>query len=92
MKKVYCFIFGIVAYISLIPILESITEVICSNLEILKGIATKKVLKINKEINDLQSELEPIDTNCIGFEIPSEEYYEDDEEWEDDKLKNKIGF
>ena len=45
---------------------------------------------LNKEIEDLQMQLEPINTNCIGFEVPNqEEYYEDD--WEEEN-KNKIGF
>ena len=35
-------------------------------------------------------QLEPINTNCIGFKVPNqEEYYEDD--WEEEN-KNKIGF
>ena len=39
---------------------------------------------------DLQEQLEPVNTNCIGFEAPNTEYYDDD--WEDDKIKNRIGF
>jgi hypothetical protein len=46
-------------------------------------------MQINKEIEDLQMQLEPINTNCIGFEVPNQEEYEDDK-WEEDK--NKIGF
>ena len=73
-----------------LPIVDEIVEIICSFLEILKGISTKKVVKINKEIMDLQEKLEPVNTNCIGFEIPNTEY--EDDNWEDDKVKNKIGF
>ena len=39
---------------------------------------------------DLQEQLEPVNTNCIGFEIPNTKYEDDD--WEDNKAKNRIGF
>lgn len=39
---------------------------------------------------DLQEQLEPVNTNCIGFETPNTEYEDDD--WEDNKVKNRIGF
>ena len=59
-------------------------------LEIPKGKLSKCVIKINNEIQDIQAQSEPITTNCIGFEIPNEEYWDDEEE--DCKQKNKIGF
>ena len=42
---------------------------------------TKIVLEGNKEINEMQADEEYQQTNCIGFQIPSndEEYYEDEE-------------
>lgn len=89
MSKLKCYILGITTIIIAIPIMEEFTDIVCGYLEILKGKNTKKVLKINKEIEDLQIQLEPINTNCIGFEVPNQEEYEDDE-WEEDK--NKIGF
>ena len=90
MNKLKCYIFGMMTVILAIPIIEQITEIVCGGLEVLKGKNTKKVMQINKEIEDLQMQLEPINTNCIGFEVPNqEEYYEDD--WEE-KNKNKIGF
>lgn len=90
MSKLKCYILGITTIIIAIPIMEEFTDIVCGYLEILKGKNTKKVLKINKEIEDLQMQLEPINTNCIGFKVPSqEEYYEDD--WEEEN-KNKIGF
>ena len=90
MNKLKCYIFGMMTVILAIPIIEQITEIVCGSLEVLKGKNTKKVMQINKEIEDLQMQLEPINTNCIGFEVPNqEEYYEDD--WEEEN-KNKIGF
>ena len=52
---------------------------------------TKKVMVLNKDIQDLQAAMEPVATSCIGFEAPNTEYYDDDDEYED-KQKNKIGF
>lgn len=90
MNKLKCYILGMMTVILAIPIIEQITEIVCGGLEVLKGKNTKKVMQINKEIEDLQMQLEPINTNCIGFKVPNqEEYYEDD--WEEEN-KNKIGF
>lgn len=90
MNKLKCYILGMMTVILAIPIIEQITEIVCGGLEVLKGKNTKKVMQINKEIEDLQMQLEPINTNCIGFKAPNqEEYYEDD--WEEEN-KNKIGF
>lgn len=90
MNKLKCYILGMVTIVVAMPIIEQITEIVCGGLEVLKGKNTKKVMQINKEIEDLQMQLEPINTNCIGFKVPNqEEYYEDD--WEEEN-KNKIGF
>lgn len=90
MKRLTAYILGIITVLTLIPLLESITEVVCSWLEVLKIIPMKKTLVGNGEIQDLQSKLEPVSTSCVGF-IHNEEY-PDDDEWEEDNLKNKIGF
>ena len=90
MKKLTAYILGIITVITLIPILESLTDVVCSWLEVLKIIPMKKTLVGNNEIQDLQAKLEPVSTSCIGF-VQNEEYPEDDE-LEEDKIKNKIGF
>ena len=92
MKKLIAFILGMVTIITLIPILESITELICANLEVFKMSPMKKVLVANNEIQDLQAQLEPVCTQAIGFSMPSTSY--EDDEWEEDKakVKNKIGF
>jgi hypothetical protein len=93
MKKLGCFVLGILSYMCFIPLLESSTEFLCGKFEILKGENTKKMLKINKEISDLQASLEPVNTQCIGFQMTGDdEEYDDEGDWEEDKLKNKIGF
>ena len=90
MEKFKIYILGMITTLVALPIIDEVVEIICSFLEIFKGISTKKVLKINKDIMDLQEQLEPVNTNCIGFEIPNTEHYDDD--WEDNKVKNRIGF
>lgn len=87
MKK---YVFGFISGICLLPILDSLMELLQVVLEIPKGKLSKCVIKINNEIQDIQAQSEPITTNCIGFEIPNEEYWDDEEE--DCKQKNKIGF
>ena len=90
MKKLIPYILGMITILTIIPLLESITELICSWFEVLKAIPMKRVLVVNNEIQDLQAKLEPVSTSCIGF-VQNEEYPEDDD-WEEDKIKNKIGF
>lgn len=90
MEKLKIYILGMITTLVALPIIDEVVEIICSFLEILKGISTKKVLKINKDIMDLQEQLEPVNTSCIGFEAPNTQYYDDD--WENNKVKNRIGF
>ena len=91
MKKLIPYILGMITILTIIPLLESITELSCSWFEVLKAIPMKRVLVVNNEIQDLQAKLEPVSTSCIGF-VQNEEYPEDDDEWEEDKAINKIGF
>ena len=90
MEKLKIYILGMITTLVALPIIDEVVEIICSFFEILKGFSAKKVLKINKDIMDLQEQLEPVNTNCIGFETSNTEYYDDD--WEDNKIKNRIGF
>ena len=88
MKNLKTYIFGMATIAIILPIIDELTEVICGYLEVLKGESTKAVMKTNKEIADLQAELEPIDTNCIGFEIPNAE----NDIYEECENKSTIGF
>jgi len=86
MKK---FIFGMLTVLTIVPIVEQITEIICGFLERFKAMNTKKVLLLNKEIEDLQEQLAPQCSSAIGFDVPNyEEEYDYGEE--EDKLNNKI--
>ena len=91
MKKLTAYALGMVSIIAVIPILESLTDLAIAHIESLKGNPIKKTLISNNEIADLQAQLEPINGQLMGFAIPSEdEYYEDDEF--EDKGKIKVGF
>jgi hypothetical protein len=68
-----------------IPLIESITEVICGYIELLKIQSTKAVLKGNNEIAKLQQESEKENTevcsNVIGFQYnPQEDLYDFDDD------------
>lgn len=84
-KTLLTYILGGITILTFIPIIESITEIICGYLELLKISSTKEVLRGNKEIQELQNEQEELDAYAIGFDLtPQEEYYEDDDEYFDD--------
>lgn len=95
MKQLKYFVLGIVFYICAIPIIESLAESAVTALELLKGLVSKPVLKLNKEIQEMQADLEKTDDAvCIGFDITSsEDYYDEDDDFDDKKKnKKKIGF
>lgn len=73
MKK---FISGIVFGITIIPILDSVAELVCGSIEALKIENTKKVVKGNVEIAKMQEGIEEKpETVCMGFQVPSKEDY-----------------
>lgn len=79
MKNLKYFILGIIFYIGAIPIIESIAEIIATGLEYFKGVASKPVLKMNKELQTLQVDLEKHDEAiCVGFDVKSSEDYDED--------------
>jgi hypothetical protein len=86
MNKLKYFIFGILFYSICIPAIDSISEILTTLLEIPKGKASAPVLRINKELLDLQADQEEVNTVAMGFQIPSDDEYDDDF---DDKKKTK---
>ena len=80
-KETKHYILGILTGILFIPIIEEFINVIMSWIQVLLLKPTKIVLEGNKEINELQGDDGYQETNCIGFQMPSneEEYYEDEE-------------
>lgn len=73
MKK---FIFGIFSIVLIIPVLQSFADFLCGFIEIFKGKNTLSVLKINKEIEKIQTN-EDSSISAIGFKYDSEEEYDD---------------
>ena len=70
-------IFGFV----LIPILDELTNLIVSLFELPKATITKKILKENKIIADIQKDTEKVDDSvAIGFQ-----YTPLDEDWDDEE-------
>ena len=59
MKK---YILGFVSAICFLPLIESLTELIQVALEVPKGKLSKKVIKINNELQDIQEQSEPVNT------------------------------
>ena len=81
-KNVWFYILGTLSGLLFIPIIEEFINVIMSWIQVLILKPTEKVLKGNKELEKYQESEEYQQTNCIGFQIPSDdEYYcdEDDE-------------
>lgn len=77
---------GIVGVELAIPILQQIESVIVNALEILNGYSTVSVTKKNSQIQKIQAntedELQPVSTNVIGFEVPTNTIEEMEEEEE----------
>ncbi|MEY8352582.1 hypothetical protein AALB39_04405 [Lachnospiraceae bacterium 54-53] len=82
MKK---FILGLLTAIAIIPIIDSLVELVQVAIEIPKGNLSKKVIALNNDIQDLQAENEPVATNCVGFQYDEPEYEYEDDDFEDKK-------
>lgn len=68
MKK---FLAGIIFATVIAPILDSLTAVIMTGLEVIKGKMTVKITEYNCQIQKLGDE--PINSRVIGFSTPTEE-------------------
>lgn len=91
-KTLIVFTLGLAIPTLIYPLVEELSDIAVSALEIVKGSQIKRITEINientklaKELEDNQEECECF-TNAIGFEVPSitddeddEEYYGDDE-------------
>ena len=82
------FIAGIFFVSYVLPILDQLLAVVLSALENVKGLLAIKTQKLNNTLTKLSKESEPEEyqqTHVIGFQIPSEEeYYEEDEDEDED--------
>ena len=73
------FILGMLFALYVNPILTTLVEVILTYLEVLKGKASLNLSQLNVEIQKT-AEIDDIKQPVIGFAIPEEEYYEEDED------------
>lgn len=85
------FILGMIFLLVAEPILDAITDTIQTAFEAIKAKISVYILHKNVEISKLNAEIqgfeEPQETQAIGFALPQEDYYYDDEE--EDKTKHK---
>lgn len=93
MTYLIMFILGIAFVTFELPILQYLGDTICSFFELIKSSISVKITSNNCKIQKLHDDLEPINTNVIGFHSDDEtEYYYEDDEDEENRHKNKIGF
>lgn len=78
------FVLGMIFLLVVEPILDTITSTIQTVFEAIKAKISVYILHKNVEISKLNAEIqgyeEPQETQAIGFALPQEEYYDDNEE------------
>lgn len=77
-KSILHYILGLLTGLLFIPIIEEIIDIVQVWVQALLITPSKIVLQGNKELSELQDNEEEIQTQCIGFQIPSSNDYEDD--------------
>ena len=76
-KNVWFYILGTLSGLLLIPVIEEFINVIMTWIQVLMIKPSKKVLKGNQKLAKYQ------ETNCMGFQMPDDYYYEDDDEYDE---------
>lgn len=79
-KSLFHYVFGLLTGLLFIPVIEDFLNVIATWMQALLIKPNKIVLQGNKELAELQENEEPVQTNCIGFQIPNREEEYDEEE------------
>ena len=73
------YILGLITGFIAIPLIEELMAVVNSWIQALLIKPNKIVIKGNKELAEMQGDEEYTETHCIGFQVPSEDdYYDDD--------------
>lgn len=76
-KNTKSYIFGLLTGLLFVPIIEEIVAVISSWSQVPLIKASKIINKENFELQKMNQFEEPVETNCIGFQIPdNDEDYE----------------
>ena len=93
MDTLVVFILGVLSTIIVLPVLQYCSDLICTFIDLFKSKINIEICKCTSEIQKIQDNINPTESNVIGFEIPSECYdeCEEDEETEE-SLKRHIGF
>lgn len=78
-KTTKYFIIGLLSGFIAIPIIEELMNVVNAWIQALLIKPNKIVIKGNKELAEMQGDEEYAETHCIGFQVPSDDYYEDDD-------------
>lgn len=73
------YIFGLITGFIAIPLIEELMTVVNTWIQALLIKPNKIVVKGNKELTELQDDEEEMQTHCIGFQVPSNNDYEDDD-------------
>lgn len=85
MSLIY-FINGILVAVFALPIIQSIAVTACSFLRV-------KITENNCRIEKLKMDIEPTSSHAIGFQMPEEmEYYDDDYDSDMESQNRVIGF
>lgn len=88
MKDITMYVAGMTTVIVVFPLAEQITNTIVTALEAVKASLMVHITRCNIDMEKMQNELEG-NGSAIGFEVPTyTEYYDDDEEYEEDKDDN----
>lgn len=74
------FILGIIFIELIIPVIEALTIVIVTALEVAKGKLNMTISNYNMRIQKMAEELEPENTHTIGFVVQNNEPEEEEED------------
>lgn len=78
-KNLLSYVFGMLTVLLFVPLIEDISATLSSWFQVLILKPTKLVLKGNKEIAELQANSQEIDTHCIGFQMPVQDEFDDED-------------
>ena len=98
MHDIILFVAGMLFVILALPVIQTISDIICTLGQWVLSALNVKVTKNNVKVQDLNDSIEPTSAQAIGFQSPlsSDDYYDDDEDPDEDKMnsknKNKVGF
>ena len=88
MTETIAFIAGVGFVVIVLPIAEQVANVIATVLEVIRAKASMYITRCNVDMEKMQNELEG-NGQAIGFEVPSDYYYYDEDEdgYEEDRSK-----